>query len=61
MTNTQPCKDSEPIGLIPKYVWEKFIIRDRKKEILDAIERYACSGYGIKIPEEWFKELRDLF
>ena len=43
-----------PLGLKPKWIHDE----GRRKDILDAIERY--SEANMPIPIEWVKELREL-
>lgn len=43
-----------PVGIEPKDIW----LKKRKRDILDAIERYAKAE--ITIPIEWVVELREL-
>ena len=55
--NKNTCEQSiylKPIGLESKEIWLKL----RKKDIIEAIKRYADSNE--KIPQEWYQELNEL-
>ena len=54
----EPELKKPPLGLIPRYIHEQKVTRERVIEIWKAIERYQKEQKGI--PLEWYEELSEL-
>lgn len=47
-----------PLGVIPKIIWEAFVLHDRRKELERAIKDRI--GTPFDIPEEWIQERSEI-
>lgn len=47
-----------PLGVKPKYIWEVFVLHDRRKELERAIKDRI--GTPFAIPEEWIQERSEI-
>lgn len=50
-------KGKPPAGLTPRDIHLEIVAKQRMMDVIDAIWRY--SNAGMKIPNEWFDELRE--
>lgn len=47
-----------PLGITPKYIWERKIKEERLHDLLAAMDRYEKEG--LRIPIEWNREYLEL-
>lgn len=46
------------LGLIPKHIWERVVLKERLYAISEAIKR--CGDSNLVIPDEWTNEFNDI-